>query len=426
MIDKDNNSSNIIINTLNQIEENKLVLNDISLSIYYNVNIDKIEKIKEFQIHYNSNELYIIKIGIYLNDYIIFICYKETDEENEIYYIGLYNINDFSNINNIFLLYNEITDLYKCLLNIFLKENNVKISKNICDSNYMNININIYLPDGEKSYISLKLFKKEKNEDIYFYQRYIGLNLNKRNYLMKEYKIIKLDAIPHINKENNDFPKRKIWNKNLRNDELFVLFNKIYNTSLKINNKDIIISEKDIKSEGLSRLCQLHFIYIESLQLNKNSISIIDYLINFSSINRLKILKLHDNNIIKIDILNKCNFIPHLIELFLQNNQIKNLNGFANCDFKKLKLLYLYNNKIVNIEGLRNCHFYKLEQLLLYNNQIENIDILSNCNFNQLKILNLYNNKIKDISPLTKCDFSKLEKFIINKNKILYLKFLYN
>ena len=53
--------------------------------------------------------------------------------------------------------------------------------------------------------ISLKLFKKQKSEDITFYQRYINVNKTfaKRNYLMKEYKIIKLESIPDINKENN-------------------------------------------------------------------------------------------------------------------------------------------------------------------------------------------------------------------------------
>lgn len=150
----------------------------------------------------------------------------------------------------------------------------------------------MYSPEGDQSYISLKLFKKHKNDDIAFYPKYIVLNLNDRkdihdfninnekinkqkNYLIKEYKILKLKAIPNQNKENTEFAKNKKWNKNLRNDELFVLFNNIYITSLKINDTNILLSEKDIKSEGLSRLCQLHFIYIESLQLNKNNISII-------------------------------------------------------------------------------------------------------------------------------------------------------
>ena len=58
---------------------------------------------------------------------------------------------------------------------------------------------------------------------------------------MKEYKIIKLEAVPIKIKENNESAKKRIWNKNLRNDELFVLFNNIYNTSLKISDKNIIL-----------------------------------------------------------------------------------------------------------------------------------------------------------------------------------------
>ena len=431
---KENKSPIDITNSLNQVEKNKL--NDILYNCNNIINVDNIQKVKEFQIYYNSNELYMIKIGIYLDIYIIFICYEKSTKENELYYIGLYNNDYLIKINKIFMLYKEITDLYNCFINILIQKNKVKISKNIYDTNYINIIINIYLPEGDESYISLKLYKKHKNEDIIFYNKYIELNPNyknyandyntnkQKNYLMKEYKIIKLEAVPIKIKENNESAKKRIWNKNLRNDELFVLFNNIYNTSLKISDKNIILSEKNIKSEGLSRLCQLHFIYIESLQLNKNNISIIDSLINFSSINKLKILKLNDNNIIKIDIFNKCKFIPYLVELYLQNNQIKNLNGFTNCSFKKLKLLYLNNNNIINIDGLRTCNFYNLSHLLLNNNQIDDINMLGNCNLSQLKILNLSNNKIKDITPLTKCNFSKLNQFIINKNKIININCL--
>ena len=84
---KENKSPIDITNSLNQVEKNKL--NDILYNCNNIINVDNIQKVKEFQIYYNSNELYMIKIGIYLDIYIIFICYEKSTKENELYYIGL-------------------------------------------------------------------------------------------------------------------------------------------------------------------------------------------------------------------------------------------------------------------------------------------------------------------------------------------------
>ena len=52
-------------------------------------------------------------------------------------------------------------DLFKIITNIF-KNDNSKISKNVCDNKSIKINLKIIIPDDEETPISLKLSRKEK------------------------------------------------------------------------------------------------------------------------------------------------------------------------------------------------------------------------------------------------------------------------
>jgi len=433
---------------LKVINENEIKV--LSKPIDININIKDVSDLKEYKIYCsNSSDLYVVKVGKYLDTNIILLCIesKEATEPN-FYYQSVYSLDDLVARNKIFLLYKKNDKLHKLFLKIF-NNKNVKVTKDTDDPNYINLIMKLIMPDGENSMIMLKLIRKEKEKDEAFYDAFISFEKElereneKKKYLNSfgdeknftydvgginyDHQIVDKDAkikkkiqkMEEENKENiKEEKNKKVGNRrNVDDETLLHEFNKKYKTRLKLKDKELYLYEKGLLSESVSKLSKIHFRIAEELYLNNNKISSIDGLIN-SNFNNLKILSVHDNNISKIGQLANCSFIPKLTELYLYNNKLQNLDEFSGCNFDELSILHLFNNNLVNIDGLGYCNFKKITKLLLYNNKIENIDKLANCNFSTLKVLSLYNNKITNIDALGKCNLENLNEILLNKNKI--------
>ena len=448
---------------LNNTEELK-VINESQIKLIpepidSNININDVSDLKEYKIYCsNSSDLYVVKVGKYLDSNIILICIesKEAIEPN-FYYKSIYSLDDLVTRNKIFLLYKKNDKLYKLFIKIF-NNKNVKVTKDTNDSNHINLIMKLIMPDGENSMIILQLTRKEKEKDEAFYDAFVSFEKElereneKKKYLNSfgdeknftydvgginyDHQIVDKDAKikkkikkreeenkeSKENKENkeniNEEKNKKGGNrKNVEDEKLLYEFNKKYRTRLKLKDKELYLHEKGLSSDCITKLSKIHFKIAEELYLNNNKISSIDGLIN-SNFNNLKILSVHDNNISKIGKLANCSFIPTLTELYLYNNKLQNLDEFSGCNFDELSILHLFNNSLVNIDGLGYCNFKKITKLLLYNNKIENIDKLGNCNFSTLKVLSLYNNKISNIDALGKCNLENLNEILLNKNKI--------
>ena len=103
-----------------------------------------------------------IKIGKYLQEQIIFLCYElQEEKEPNFYFQNIYTIDDLVNLCKLFLLYKKRNKLFKVFLNIF-NNNNVKISKDVYDFSNIKLMIYIVLPDGDNSVMTLQLYRKEK------------------------------------------------------------------------------------------------------------------------------------------------------------------------------------------------------------------------------------------------------------------------
>ena len=101
-----------------------------------------------------------------------------------------------------------------------------------------------------------------------------------------------------------------------------------------------------------------------------------------------------------------------LKKLYLNDNNIANIDALKNAKFENLKILDLGNNKITDINILEKVNFKGLKELILDNNKISDINILEKVNFKELKILKLFKNNISDFKVLDKLKFEKLKLFI--------------
>ena len=63
-------------------------------------------------------------------------------------------------------------------------------------------------------------------------------------------------------------------------------------------------------------------------------------------------------------------------------------------NFPKLEILYLNNNNITEINILEKVNFKELQTLDLSYNNISDINVFQKVEFNKLELLNLYNNEI--------------------------------
>ena len=121
-------------------------------------------------------------------------------------------------------------------------------------------------------------------------------------------------------------------------------FNKKYNANVQENSPECILSNYNLEDNGLKDFCQLELNSLELLYLNNNNITNINYFKNFEG--------------------------PCLNRLDLSHNKIKDIEVFAN--FKSpLKYLDLSFNIINNIDIFKNDNTLpKLNKLNLNNNDI--------------------------------------------------------
>ena len=71
------------------------------------------------------------------------------------------------------MLYKNRDKLYKAFKHFF-KDNIIKISKEENDTNYIKLLINITLPDGDKSNLNLKLYRRGREDNEAFYDTYVS------------------------------------------------------------------------------------------------------------------------------------------------------------------------------------------------------------------------------------------------------------
>lgn len=158
----------------------------------------------------------------------------------------------------------------------------------------------------------------------------------------------------------------------------------------KLNYKDIEIDE---------------YGYVISLSLCNKGLKNIPQIIE--NLSHLKILEFYYNQIKKIEALDK---LPQLEELYLNWNQITEIEGLKNLS--ELQILSLTRNRINKIKNLEPL--LKLKSLILDNNQIEIIEGLEDSY--QLKVLGLAENQISKIRGLD--NLSELENLTLDNNKI--------
>ena len=197
-------------------------------------------------------------------------------------------------------------------------------------------------------------------------------NVKSKNILKEIFVKIKNKRKINIIKYN----KRTMVKLNINKEDFDIYITlKEYNTKYKTNIEDIDIKELNlsnryIRNEGLKELIKIKF-------------------------KELKVLNVDINEISDINILEKVNF-KELKELNLSYNYISDIDILEKVNFKELKLLDLSFNEISDIDILEKVNFKKLKILDLSQNYISDINILEKVNFEELKKLNLSSNEINE------------------------------
>ena len=195
-------------------------------------------------------------------------------------------------------------------------------------------------------------------------------------------------------KEVNDQTKKEIKEKEKIKSMTIKEFNdkyKIYayGDMTKLN----FSHRKDIKNI-LEVVCnmQIHFYNLKEIWLNNNDISDINILENYQY-KKLEILYLQYNQLSDISIFEKVNF-PNLKILNLDNNNITDIDVFEKVKFENLEILYFNRNKIEDINVLERVNFPKIKQFYFYFNNISNISVFERVKFENLSYIDLRENNI--------------------------------
>ena len=248
--------------------------------------------------------------------------------------------------------------------------------------------------------------------------------------------------------------------------------------------ENLILSNKKLNDEHIKTISMIKFNQLKKIDLSENEITKIDSLCNII-LPFLEFLNLSFNKIKNMEPLGEINS-KHLKYLFIQNNQIEDIQIFLNPNFNfplleilrlennKIeensdsfkKLLKLYNQKNIilvtnkkidelknkyNIEYNENMEEVKIEgtkegdsmlkdisiiisqknknrirKLKLPGNNIENPSILNNFQFDFLEVLDLGFNNIKNMRFLKGMKAKELKRLYLNNNFINDLSPLYN
>ena len=264
----------------------------------------------------------------------------------------------------------------------------------------------------------------EKNNKII--DNYIGKPYKNKNYinllnLSSSIEDIYEDKIKELELYNNDIKNIfKLGIKELK-DNYLNDFNIKYNLNIKdlsdIGFRTYFYDKNKLDEVQFRELCRIDFKNIRRLEL------MFEDDIDINVLTKATFHNLSDLNLIgkikDINILTKLPF-KFLEILILSKNDFYNTNIdiFKNVVFTDLIELFLDNNKIRDIKPLKDFPFQKLKTLSLNNNLIDNLEILSETNFNNLEFLSLYNNKISDINVLSKVKFNGLIYLDLGCNQI--------
>lgn len=134
-------------------------------------------------------------------------------------------------------------------------------------------------------------------------------------------------------------------------------------------------------------------------------------------------IHLRDVNISKnkISLISGFNNMTHLFRFDARENEIRDMNVFSDPDkFKFLQLLYLSNNKIKILPAL---YCDNLLELHLDNNNIKNASGFVS-GLKKVRFINLSNNKLKDCSGISNCP--ELVTLKINENEVSSFKGMEN
>jgi Leucine-rich repeat (LRR) protein len=186
---------------------------------------------------------------------------------------------------------------------------------------------------------------------------------------------------------------------------------------LSLNLKILSIENCKIKSieKGIFNL----MIEMENLSLIRNEIKSIETDSFLTHPFETHLLKLHlsENKLIQIK-RGSFNGLVKMVSLFLDKNQIEEIefNSFENLN--ELKELNILSNKIKMIKNEFLSERIQLEYLYLYQNNIDNIETIPFNTLYSLKKLHLFSNKIINIKFGNFIHLVKLEEFKLDKNEI--------
>ena len=287
------------------------------------------------------------------------------------------------------------------------------------------------------------ILNSENNKVIGVHKSGTNVNVNKGVFLDKPIKeFIRLNCTKTLNKNidvnidnfqaNNgnikDLDKEKDNNVvnpdiyNIMNEQSFKEFCRKYN----INNTTglINLNKNLIENEGVKYLSKVELKELKQLYLQNNNISDINPF-EIAKFENLQKLDIGNNEISDINILGKVNFL-RLKELYLFHNNISDIRVFEKVKFERLEILNLGDNKISDIKAIEKTNIKGLKQLFLYGNIISDISPLKKFNLQKLIILNIGDNKISDISILENTNFKELKELFLYGNRISDIEVLVN
>ena len=434
----------------NQIEEPKVdKVQNPANEIPSDIKTTDLTDMQEYKLYYNYIDLHMIRVAKYLEKQIILICNEVKNEEPNFFFQAHFTIDDLIKISNIFENYKEENKLYEFFINCF-DNNNVKLSKDVNENNYIKLMIKVVSADGDASNFMLQLFRKERDYNTEFYDTYINVTrqlereqakkrylnsyeedkdyhhaINYNHSVLEEYSKIKVPGQVidpekenmENNKKRRKTPKKVQKSTGDESKDLLNFFNAKYRQNMTVKDKQIDLYDKGLVTDDVNKLCKIKFENVDILYLNNNKIINIDAL-SYSTFHTLKILRLQNNVIAKLGRLGTCDFLSQLTELYLYNNKLVTLDEFSGVDFSELRILHISNNCLTNVDGLGYCKFKNLTQLLLYDNQITQIDTLGNCDLSKLKVFSIYYNRLTNVNSLAKTDLGSLTEMTLSRNKI--------
>ena len=135
---------------------------------------ENMHNVKEFKLYYHNVDLYMIKMAKYCEEQIIFLCYElKLEKDPNFFYYNIYTRENLIKLSPVFLLIQKRDKLFKTFSNIF-NNNNVKLSKDVCDKNKIKLSVKLTMPDGEETNIFLELRRKDRKGNEAFYDHYIS------------------------------------------------------------------------------------------------------------------------------------------------------------------------------------------------------------------------------------------------------------